>query len=123
MFLSNELGVSDIAQLNPENGGILYFEGVNMLINVSCFIGSTGFKGGAIYVTSYALEINQNVLISECYFKENRGNVGGVINFCINLDWIDAVITFCVFVANLGKSKKIIFLILIIFFFISFENA
>ena len=123
MFLSNELGFSDIAQLNPENGGILYFEGVNMLINVSCFIGSTGFKGGAIYVTSYALEINQNVLISECYFKENRGNVGGVINFCINLDWIDAVITFCVFVANLGKSKKIIFLILIIFFFISFENA
>jgi len=61
MFLSNELGVSDIAQLNPENGGILYFEGVNMLINRSCFIGSTGFKGGAIYVTSYALEINQNV--------------------------------------------------------------
>ena len=119
MFLSNELGFSDIAQLNPENGGILYFEGVNMLINVSCFIGSTGFKGGAIYVTSYALEINQNVLISECYFKENRGNVGGVINFCINLDWIDAVITFCVFVANLGKSKKKIFF----FFFNSFENA
>ena len=120
MFLSNELGVSDIAQLNPENGGILYFEGVNMLINRSCFIGSTGFKGGAIYVTSYALEINQNVLISESYFKENRGNVGGVINFCINLDWIDAVITFCVFVANLGKSKKNNFFNSYYFFFYIF---
>ena len=107
LFLTNVTGLSDIAQLNPEIGGALSFEGVNMLINMSCFIANMGLEGGAIYVTSYALDVHQYVMISESYFKGNRGNVGGAIDFDINLQWIDAAIVFCVFVANSGKSKKI----------------
>ena len=103
-FLSKVTGLPDIVQLNPELGGTLSFQGLNLIVNRSCFIGGTGFKGGAIYVNSYVTDIHQNVLISECYFKANRGNVGGAINFSINLKTIDAVIAFCIFVANIGKS-------------------
>lgn len=103
-FLSNIAGVPDIAQLNPEIGGILYFQGVNLTINVSCFIGGTGCKGGALYITSYSTEIIQNVIITESYFKGNRGNVGGAINFCIDLKIINATIDSCIFVSNIGKS-------------------
>ena len=98
----------DIAQINPEIGGVLFFAGVNLFINISVFIGNTGFKGGAIYITTYDSNIIQNILIFESYFKGNRGNVGGAINFCINLISINAVISFCIINANLGKSNEFI---------------
>lgn len=104
LFLSKLTGLPDIAELNPEIGGILYFEGVSLFINRSCFIGGTGFKGGAIYITSNTMDLKQNVLIFESYFKKNRGNVGGAINFSVNLKMIDAIINFCLFISNLGKS-------------------
>ena len=106
LFLSDVTGLPDIAELNPEIGGSLSFQGQNMRVNISCFIGGTGFKGGAIYVNSYETDLYQTVLISESYFKGNRGNVGGAINFSINLKWIDAVIAFCIFIANVGKSTQ-----------------
>lgn len=109
LFMSNITGLPDIAEINPEIGGILYFEGVELLINRSCFIGSMGFKGGAIYVAPYNGEIKQNVLITECCFKKNRGNVGGAINFSVNLKFIDAIVAFTVFASNIGKSKDIIY--------------
>ena len=104
LFLSQVTGLPDIAEIGPEIGGSLSFQGVNMVVNSSCFIGGTGFKGGAIYVNSYSTAVHQYVLISECYFKGNRGNAGGAINFSINLKWIDAVVAFCVYIANIGKS-------------------
>lgn len=105
LFLSGLTGLPDIAELNPEIGGNVYFSGLRLLINQSVFIGGTGFKGGAIYVTAYSSENYQNVLISDCLFKRNRGNVGGVINFSIFLKWIDAIINSCVFISNIGKSN------------------
>ena len=110
LFLSKVTGLPDIAELNPEIGGSLSFQGLNMIVNRSCFIGGTGFKGGAIYVNSYVTAIHQNVIISESYFKGNRGNVGGAINFSINLKWIDAVLAFCIFSLNVGKSLEFFFI-------------
>lgn len=104
LFLSERMGVNDIAQLNPELGAAVYFGGVNLFINKSYFSGNTGFKGGALYLTSYILDIKQNVLISECIFNKNRGNVGGAINFSINLKIIDIAIIWCIFKNNIGKS-------------------
>ena len=104
LFLSNITGVPDVVQLNPENGGVLYFQGMNLLINRSVFIGNTGYKGGTIYITSYYFGTAQNILLTENYFKQNRGNVGGVIGFPMNLNAFDAVISFCIFVSNIGKS-------------------
>ena len=109
LFLSKVTGLPDIAELNPEVGGSLSFQGVTMVVNRICFMGGTGFKGGAIYVNSYITDVHQYVLISESYFKGNRGNVGGAINFSINLNWIDAVVAFCVYVANVGKSINLYF--------------
>ena len=103
--MSGVTSLSDIAQLNPEIGAAIYFQGVTLYVSKTYFLGNTGFKGGAIYITTYPLEANQNVIISECYFYGNRGNVGGAINFCSDLKIIDAVIVFCIFVANIGKSK------------------
>lgn len=104
LFLSKVTGLPDIAEIGPEIGGSLSFQGVNMVVNGSCFIGGTGFKGGAIYINSYDTVVLQNVLICNCYFKGNSGNAGGAINFSINLKWIDAVVAFCVYIANVGKS-------------------
>lgn len=42
----------------------------------------------------------------ESYFKGNRGNVGSVMNFCVNLLRINAIIFKCVFIENQGKSKS-----------------
>lgn len=97
-------GLPDIANLNPEVGGALYFAGVSLLLNQSFFRGGTGFKGGAIYLTGYTFETKQSALITECYFHLNRGNVGGAINYSTNLKSLDALIIFCVFFGNIGKS-------------------
>lgn len=104
LFLSGLTGLPDIANLNPELGGALYFAGVSLLINQSFFFGGTGFKGGAVYLTSYASDIKQSAVITECYFQNNRGNLGGAINFSTNLKNIDALIIFGVFFGNIGKS-------------------
>ena len=94
----------DIVQLNPENGGVLYFQGVNLLINRSVFIGNTGYKGGAIYITTYYFDVLQNIMFTQSCFKANRGSEGGVINFPLNLNSINAVISFCIFISNIAKS-------------------
>ena len=99
------MGVSDIAQINPEVGGVLYFQGVSLNVNNSFFEGNTGFKGGALYITPYNSDVQQDILIYESYFKGNRGNVGGAINFSINLKMMEALIAFCIFNANNGKSR------------------
>lgn len=105
IFLSNSIvGLTDIAQLNPEFGASVYFKGINLLINISCFKYNTGFKGGAIYITSTSLDIEQSVSIFESYFKGNRGDVGGVINFSIYLQRINSTITSSIFHSNSGKS-------------------
>lgn len=104
LFLSGLTGLPDIASLNPEVGGVLYFAGVSLLLNQSFFRGGTGFKGGAVYLTAYELDVQQSVLITECYFKINHGNVGGAINYSINLKVLDAIILYCVFIGNIGKS-------------------
>lgn len=108
LFLSKITGVDDIAMLNPEVGGNLYFSGIQLTIEKSVFLGGTGFKGGAIYITAYFIEIYQSVLISQSLFKYNRGNIGGVINFSLFLHWIDAVINSCVFISNIGKSGGVV---------------
>lgn len=104
LFQSNSMAVSDVAQLNPELGASIYFQGLNLDVRISCFIGNTGFKGGAIYLTNYIQDFLQKIFISHCYFKGNRGNVGAAINFSINLKIIDALIFFCYFHSNIGKS-------------------
>ena len=104
LFLSGITGVPDIVQLNSENGGVLYFNGLDLFIKHSVFIGNTGFKGGAIYTTLYYFENLQNVFITECYFKGNRGNEGGVINFPNTLYAINVLVSFCVFFSNIAKS-------------------
>ena len=104
LFLSQITAVPDIVQLNPENGGVLYFQGANLFINQSFFNENTGYKGGAIYISEYAYDITQNVLISESYFKANRGGTGGVINFPVTLVSINALIIFCIFNGNIAKS-------------------
>ena len=96
----------DIAQLNPELGGILFFKGLELLINRSCFIGNTGFKGGSIYFSDYYyFEIAQRFVITESYFKGNRGNNGAAIAFSSDLKFFDAVVSFCLFISNYGKSS------------------
>ena len=104
LFLSGITGLPDPAELNPEIGGSVSFHGAILEVNRSCFMGSTGFKGGAIYVDAYELPLTQNVLIVESYFKGNKGNVGGAVAFSIGLKWINAVINACIFISNLGKS-------------------
>ena len=116
LFLSKLTAVPDIVQLNPEFGGVLYFQGQNLLINRSVFIGNTGYKGGAIYITSNYFESQQNVVLTESYFKANRGNLGGVINFPMTLNSINALISFCIFIANIARSYKIKFKIKFIVF-------
>ena len=71
LFLTGITGLPDIAQLNAEVGGMLYFAGNSLLVNRSCMIGGTGFKGGAIFVTAYASDITQKFLVTESYFKGN----------------------------------------------------
>ena len=103
------MGLTDIAQLNPELGASVYFQGVNMFINRSCFKYNTGFKGGALYITSSALERQQTVSIVESYFKGNRGNVGGGINFSIYLKRINSTIISSIFHSNSGKSIQALY--------------
>ena len=108
LFLSKITGVPDVVQLNPENGGILYFQGANLYINQSFFSENTGFKGGAIFISEYAYDITQNIIISESYFKANRGNTGGVIDFPLTLVSLNAVMIFCIFNGNIAKSIEFI---------------
>ena len=103
------MGVTDVAHIYPELGASIFFAGVDLLLKQSFFSGNTGFKGGSVYVTSCSLDIKQNVLITECLFKKNRGNVGGAINFSVNLKFINAVVAYTVFVSNIGKSIQYIF--------------
>lgn len=99
--------VSDIAQISPELGASVSFQGRVLTVNVSFFFNNTGFKGGAIYVSSYSSdEIRQEVTILDSFFKGNRGNVGGAINLSVNLRVIDIVIFSCIFYSNIGKSNK-----------------
>lgn len=98
------MAVDDIAQVNPELGASIYFAGVNLIVNSTYFEGNTGFKGGAIYLTTCPLEIKQNILITESKFNKNRGNFGGAINFSIYLKAIDAIIIYCIFSGNYAKS-------------------
>ena len=79
----------DPAELNPEIGGALYFEGVNLLVNKSSFVGGTGFKGEpSIYVLCFQCSSKCNH--NRMPIQAKPGNVGGAINFSINLKWIDA---------------------------------
>ena len=104
LFLLGSSGVPDIAQLNPELGASIYFQGVNLFINRSFFKNNTGFKGGALYIVTTPLNLHQNVLITECNFNGNRGNVGASINFSIYLRNITSTINSSIFYSNIGKS-------------------
>lgn len=117
LFFSGLTGLPDIAQVNPEMGGSIFFAGIKLTINQSIFINSTGFLGGALYITKYSIfNIKQDVLITECYFKFNRGHQGGTIGFSNSLNMIDALIVFCVFNGNEAKSKNFIKIIKLIFY-------
>lgn len=98
------MGVTDVAHIYPELGASIFFAGVDLFLKQSFFSGNTGFKGGSVYVTSCSLDIKQNVLISESIFEKNRGNVGGAINFSVNLKIIDVTIILSIFKENNGKS-------------------
>ena len=101
------MGVEDISQLYPELGASISFQGGILLVNVSVFLNNTGFKGGAIYVSSYISDdIKQEVTILHSYFKGNRGNLGGAINLSFNLRTIDIVLFSCIFHSNMGKGKS-----------------
>ena len=103
IFLSNITGLWDIAQVNSEIGGVLFFKGVNMTLINSTFINNTGFRG-AIYVTIYDSDVKQNIFINSSYFKLNRGNFGGAINFCSYLRNFNASILHSVFIKNVARS-------------------
>ena len=107
LFLSNITNLPDIAQLNPELGGAIDFEGLKLIVNQSFFVGNTGFKGGAIFLNKYYFDFEQNVIISESYFRENRGNNGAAIGFVYTLQSINAIIVDCIFISNFGKSYLI----------------
>lgn len=104
LFNTNYMKVPDIAQINPEIGASIFFQGLNLFINITVFIGNTGFKGGAIYLSDYFWDLHQNVYIVNCYFKGNRGNVGAAINLSIYLKFIDTLLLYCIFHSNIGKS-------------------
>ena len=97
----------DISQLYPELGASINFQGGILLVNVSVFLNNSGFKGGAIYISSYISEdIRQEVTILHSYFKGNKGNLGGAINLSFTLRNIDIVIFSCIFHSNIEKSKS-----------------
>lgn len=111
LFSSGLTGLPDIAQVNQEIGGCFYFAGMKLIANRSIFINSTGFKGGAIFLTHYSIaNTKQDVMITECYFKLNRGNFGGALSFPQYLQNIDILVIFCVFSGNFGRSKIISFI-------------
>ena len=101
----NITGLWDIAQVNTEIGGALYFMGINLTLINSTLINNTGFRG-AIYITNYASDVTQYILINSSYFKYNRGNFGGAINFCSYLTDFTALVCVNVFVENVARSKS-----------------
>ena len=106
-FMSGLTNFPDIAQLNPELGGALDFEGLNLIVNRSFFNGNTGFKGGAIFLNKYYFEFEQKVIIVESYFKENRAFNGAAIGFFDSLKAINAIILDCIISSNFGGAISV----------------